>query len=290
MKKLHKNILLALTIPLFIQNPIVLSNEAEINITANQEVVSVENVQTNEFEGFRNDWSAGYGYIAVQNSGPIQSQIRLISSGDRIYLEVPTGAYTGSFQVVVRHGNQFSVTTLTVRGSLDERLLLEIGVGSENRISQVMIGSFTRDEEYCDETFYDDERDGMMPEFDEESDETFYDDERDGMMPEFDEESDETFYDDERDGMMPEFDEESDETFYNDERDDMTPEIDEEIEEDIAGEEEVEEDIDEEDEEEQSTKPSKPNLPQTGFNTAGTLLAGIGSIIFGTILSKSKKF
>jgi hypothetical protein len=84
---------------------------------------------------FRNDWSAGSGFLTVANSGGV----RLLSSGNRIYLEVPKGAYQGTLEIVVRHGNQMNKTTITILDVTEELDLGNIGVGTSNNVSQVMI-------------------------------------------------------------------------------------------------------------------------------------------------------
>ena len=102
-----------------------------------------ENVQTRDFNSFSNSWSAGNGYHYIADSGPEGSQIRLVSTGNRIYAQVPAGAFEGAVQIVVRHGNQYSITTITISGEVGEATeLVAIGVGAGNSVSQVMIGSY----------------------------------------------------------------------------------------------------------------------------------------------------
>ena len=158
--------------------------------------VTISNVQTNSFPGFRNDWSAGSGSFVVSGSGGVQ----LVSTGDQIHLEVPDTAYRGEFEIIVRHGNQFSITTITIVGAVTAWELVGIGVGSDNRVSQVMIGDYRfeqdddgnpilitppddeeceEEEEECDENEACDEEE----EEEEECDETFYHLDPDGMTP-----------------------------------------------------------------------------------------------------------
>lgn len=100
--------------------------------------VTISNVQTDSFSGFRNDWSAGSGSFEINGSGGV----RLVSTGDQIHLEVPNEAFRGEFEIVVRHGNQFSITTITIAGAVSGWELVGIGVGSSNAVSQVMIGDY----------------------------------------------------------------------------------------------------------------------------------------------------
>ena len=136
-----------------------------------------------------------------------------------------------------------------------------------------------------DETFYDIDPEGMMPEFDiieEEDDDTFYGVEPEGMMPELDiieEEGDDTFYGVEPEGVMPELDiieEEGDDTFYGVEPEGMMPEL----------------DIIEEDDTSQKTtnRPDGGNtLPQTGHVGDSFLLLGASILSLGTIVIFIKK-
>ena len=176
-----------------------------------QQPVIINNVQTNSFPGFSSNWNAGSGSFILTNSGVPGSEVRLVSTGNQIFLEVPYGAFRGEFEIVVRHGNQFSVTTVTILDSIMNWEMVGIGVGSSNAVSQVMVGSYSfdpdedgnpiiivppteeEDGEYSDETFEDLDPDTDFPIFgpvqpeddDEYSDDTFEDLDPDTDFPIF---------------------------------------------------------------------------------------------------------
>lgn len=189
--------------------------------------VITSNVQTNSFPGFRNDWNAGSGFFNVTGSGPVGGTVRLISTGDQIHLEVPNTAFRGEFEIIVRHGNQFSITTITITGAVTTWELVGIGVGNSNAVSQVMIGEyrFEQDEEGnpilitppieedCEEDENDgddeDEDDGDAEDADEDEDKVCEDEDENGEDNEDEDEDDE--------------EEHCDETFYHLNPDGMTP-------------------------------------------------------------------
>jgi len=107
-----------------------------------QAPVQIYNVQKDGFSGFRSDWNAGSGYFIINGSGLAGSQVRLISTGKQIYLEVPSEAFRGEFEIIIKHGNRFSVTTVTIFDTVKNWSLIGIGVGESNAVSQVMIGEY----------------------------------------------------------------------------------------------------------------------------------------------------
>lgn len=69
------------------------------------------------------------------------SEVSLVSTGNQIFLNVPQDAFQGNIRIVVRQGNQFSVTDITIYGAVTN-MLLNLGVGVGNQVSQVMIGEY----------------------------------------------------------------------------------------------------------------------------------------------------